>query len=682
MKIGTSRKLLFTSLAIVFLSMLSGLLVNLLTNNPDFTKWLKDNRVQTQHLVFGVIITGIGLLLFAYLQFRYDKETEHDDEGLSHPDIEPDVKRFVDSLRERYRNLYDQKLDGRFEITLEVSENPAGSSPRQFSEKYEEGGTISPAFEYIRDAFDRKGRLLISGNPGAGKTVLLLRLASDLLNKSDFSKMETFPVIFNLVSWSENYKNFRDWLIATLVSGYGLSRDFAETLLKHERIVLLLDGLDELARTEVDDIAANKRAKCLESINNYLQRGRRVVISCRMAEFEEMRKRTTQEAPVAVKVAVLDLSEKQIRTTLLKASDENINRTSAENLLKIIDEDKSGVFIEVLCIPFYFITALDVFDRQIFSKKEFPASAEELKNFLIAEFIKRKLENTENPDRFKFGKTFHWLRWFARFLEREHKIKFELSDLQPGDLRRPAFFRVSMALFTGGVICPLAIFSDNPLPGLVISLVVGAFGAIGSLKFVTEDIRRWDFSELFAFKTWLGIFNTSLLLCLFYGILSFLLKMDWFFGVLSGVFVGLFYGLRSYCRKIEHFSNLKNPYQRLRAGFFSNLLFFGLTFGIFIEAVTVLRSSQTPEFSRLFDLFYVRLFLLGFLLGIIVRTAQSPFFKHCVLRLLFSMERAIPLKFVTFLHYASKLRILEREGGFWRFRHQNLQEYFINMEIK
>ena len=39
----------------------------------------------------------------------------------------------------------------------------------------------------------------------------------------------------------------------------------------------------------------------------------------------------------------------------------------------------------------------------------------------------------------------------------------------------------------------------------------------------------------------------------------------------------------------------------------------------------------------------------------------------------------MPLRDVEFLRYATEQRILQQDGGQWRFRHQNLQDYFAEL---
>lgn len=70
--------------------------------------------------------------------------------------------------------------------------------------------------------------------------------------------------------------------------------------------------------------------------------------------------------------------------------------------------------------------------------------------------------------------------------------------------------------------------------------------------------------------------------------------------------------------------------------------------------------------------------------GIIVipffQLTEAALFKHLALRLCLYLEGDVPLKYATFLDYAAEVRILEKDGGHWRFRHQNLQEYFANLD--
>lgn len=129
-------------------------------------------------------------------------------------------------------------------------------------------------------AFDESGRsLLLLGAPGAGKTTQLLDLADRLLADAESGAEQPIPVVVDLASFrsagpagrwprqralapSDRERDTR-WLLRSLRREYGLGRQVAERWLAAHRIVLLLDGLDEVPGVH--------RAACLRWIN-FLQR--------------------------------------------------------------------------------------------------------------------------------------------------------------------------------------------------------------------------------------------------------------------------------------------------------------------------------------------------------------------------------------------------------------------------
>lgn len=682
MKKKTSRILLLTSLAIVFLSMVSGLVINLLTSDTNFTEWLKDNNIGTGKLVFGVTATGIALLIFTYFQFRYTEKIEEttEKEALKE-NIEPDIKRLFESLKERYQNRYQSKLDGRFEITLEVSED-FDSSPRSITEQFEGNATKGEAIEVIRQAFEQKGRLLIAGNAGVGKTVLLLKLAIDLLDKIEDLEKEPFPIIFNLASWSEEYENFGDWLKAMLVSGYGFSRDFAEKFLRQERIIFLLDGLDELARNETDEIAAEKRAACLASLNDYLSGERKAVICSRIEEFLAMKKQQKQDAPVSAKVRVLNLTPKQVLEALKRArDDENLkHHTAAKNLLRIFENGANENLLEVLRTPFYFTAAMEIFDREIPNDKDLPKSVAESKTRLIEKFVERRLKSQSNPN-FESEKTKKWLKWLAKLMESKQLVAFELADLQPTDLAKKWKFSLVMGavvslvfslitfLVIGWTIGLIVGLGAGLVTGLVLGLLIVRLSPIFYEHIATEDVVNFDFSKPLNINYWKKLLNT-LLFSMFLGFLFSLL-----FGLYSGLFISLVLVL-GVClegvKKIENVTYLQSPYQRLYGGFFFQLFFAFALLAAFAVFAFLLGNSDLD-----YRLKSMRILLLFMPLVIIVETVL---YRHSILRFCLYLENKMPLKYATFLDYAASLRILEKDGGQWRFRHQNLQEYFAELD--
>jgi GTPase SAR1 family protein len=131
-------------------------------------------------------------------------------------------------------------------------------------------------------------QLLILGEPGAGKTTMMLELAEDLVGRSQMDRGQPIPVLVSLSSWKpspQNSQSFFDWLVMELKAKYGLRSDLGKKGLEQNQLLPLLDGLDEVAPQHQRD--------CAIAINAWLtgnveQRPYGVLICCRREEFEQV----------------------------------------------------------------------------------------------------------------------------------------------------------------------------------------------------------------------------------------------------------------------------------------------------------------------------------------------------------------------------------------------------------
>ena len=120
-------------------------------------------------------------------------------------------------------------------------------------------------------------RLIVLGAPGAGKTVLLMRLVRDLVARRENAD-DPVPVLLSLASWNPD-KELREWLVSRLLVAYPHLKDpapidgsnnIAEALLEQGLILPVLDGLEEIAH-EV-------RGKAIGKINEALRPGEGIVL--------------------------------------------------------------------------------------------------------------------------------------------------------------------------------------------------------------------------------------------------------------------------------------------------------------------------------------------------------------------------------------------------------------------
>jgi predicted NACHT family NTPase len=140
----------------------------------------------------------------------------------------------------------------------------------------------------IIEVFDRPDiarQLLILGEPGSGKTTMMLELAQDLRERARVNKAEPIPVLLSLSGWKDPKQSIFDWLLAELKIKYGLRQDLAKQWLTRHQLLPLLDGLDE--------VAPQHQKACALALNAWLtgelaQRPCGVLICCRREEFEQV----------------------------------------------------------------------------------------------------------------------------------------------------------------------------------------------------------------------------------------------------------------------------------------------------------------------------------------------------------------------------------------------------------
>ncbi len=170
-----------------------------------------------------------------------------------------------------------------FNIQLEELPNAVKQNPGFDGAVYTPQQMLS---ENIINAFIEMGEgersLLILGEPGSGKTTILLKLLAKLINNFGRDYSKPVPVYFNLSSWTAGQENFADWLAKELKERYHIgSRQIVNQLIERQ-LLLLLDGLDEVKLEE--------RKDCVQKLNKFIE-GHAVidiVVCSRLQEYEEV----------------------------------------------------------------------------------------------------------------------------------------------------------------------------------------------------------------------------------------------------------------------------------------------------------------------------------------------------------------------------------------------------------
>jgi NACHT domain len=127
--------------------------------------------------------------------------------------------------------------------------------------------------------------LMVLGGPGAGKSTYLRRVGLEALRVKDSSfDHECIPVMLELKRFDGDSVDIQSAIAAEFSHvGFDFSAEFVEQALKQGKLLVLLDGLDEVPKANQDRV----HQAIQDFVSRYSQKyqGNRFIASCRIAAF-------------------------------------------------------------------------------------------------------------------------------------------------------------------------------------------------------------------------------------------------------------------------------------------------------------------------------------------------------------------------------------------------------------
>ncbi|BBD63447.1 signal transduction protein (plasmid) [Nostoc sp. HK-01] len=229
------------------------------------------------------------------------------------------LKRYRKEIQEKYENL-------------KISFRP--NRPLKLKDIYVPLKVTGTNDTDLIDAFQavaKYRRLMVKGSPGSGKTMLLKYIAlcyaegrwADL-----FKKFQCVPVLVELHRFSNKELTVEQQLVEAFArDGFPNAQSFVSQSLDKNKLLLLLDGFDE--------VSSNERQKVVDLINDFLDTHKDcpVIITCRTAvyrgEFNDFMEQTLE---------VVEFNDQQIREFLVPWKPDMPASKSVEQLIQTLHD--------------------------------------------------------------------------------------------------------------------------------------------------------------------------------------------------------------------------------------------------------------------------------------------------------------------------------------------------------
>ncbi len=410
---------------------------------------------------------------------------------------------------------------------------------------------ILPADQKISQIFDEMHHaLLILGEPGSGKTIALLQLTRDLISQmeQDGTFSQPVPVIFNLSTWQTG-QSLINWLVEELSAKYQIPKRIGRPWLENNRLLPLLDGLDEVRN---DD-----QASCVGAINQFGQEyGLSGLVVCsRLEEYTRL--------PVRLKlngaICLQPLTPAQVSAYLDQMGD----KLDALKVILQTDKELQELAQSPLSLGIMSLAYQDVTTETLTAQSL--NTVETRRQHLLDTYIKRMFSRKgQGVKPYDDQQTKAGLAWLAKGMKHHALSIFLIEQLQPTWLFRRRWIW-GYALLSRSMIMLLT----WPLFGLTMSFWVEIFGltetllgrpggwlifglvaglTLGPLTGMIYAIQFQsnDESVLYKENTFLSLLVKSMIIGLIFGVGSALISALFTtlqFGVMMGVGAGIFYSV-------------------------------------------------------------------------------------------------------------------------------------------
>lgn len=312
--------------------------------------------------------------------------------------------------------VLENSLHGQVLIELGMEERPVQvdnrpwdmllQTPKRPPRPLPQGTKMVQVFDEMNQA------LLILGEPGSGKTTMLLELARDTITRAERDLTWPIPVVFNLSSWAASQQPIGKWLIDELNAKYLIPKKIARSWVENDELLPLLDGLDE--------VALEGREACVKALNQFRQEHLMPLVVCsRIADYEDLTARLNLQGALLLQ----SLTQRQIDEYLIRAGIELLAvRKTLQHDPTLAELAQSPLMLSIMVLAYRGKSVEELQQLDTISERR-----AHLFNTYTEEMFKRRgIEPPYSPEQ-----TIQWLAWLAQNMKQHSQKVFLIEQLQP-----------------------------------------------------------------------------------------------------------------------------------------------------------------------------------------------------------------------------------------------------------
>jgi hypothetical protein len=344
-------------------------------------------------------------------------------------------------------------------------------------------------------------RLVVLGNPGAGKTVLALELQIRLLEYRRHDMGSMIPVYISAAAYDTRI-SWPEWLAEHLALRFSIRVQVVAKLIRDNRILPIVDGIDEM-----DRVGEQERARALvEALNSSMQGLERapLVVTCRSAEYQDL----VREIDRATHIQMIPLTGDEAANYLREQFHNQTEQKRWSLVLTDMHAHPSGPLAVQLTTPWRLTLALSAF-REVGDPADLlprilssvGTSADEYErhvdSLLLGGYVPAAVHLHDSERRYTVPQVQRWLTSMADGLAWQAHHHRSASDIRLDQWWRPSSQQLSRfihcvlaAIPSLGWIIAGALTDNSILVGGSVLLLFASIAAVETVPRVRLRVRR------------------------------------------------------------------------------------------------------------------------------------------------------------------------------------------------